>query len=589
MPGAVAFAIACRESVLVEFVNLQPFGLAMGFGKSLAERVAPVAPGLGEPVLDRFQIEIDRPARRGGDDELQSRMSLVGDLEVDHRDPGAELLLDDFPHDSTQLRGVAFARHVDQAGDEPVEGVAPDEQRNFPAAADLQDAERGPQQVVVGILEQIAAGQRLEDLQQRHPVMAVRREARARDHRRRLAGEHGDVREALSMDQRREQAQEDADAGDPAPRGIFLDHHRVEMDRPVDRRAAVRLGDRERAGILAIGRDLGQNRAVPPAGQHAARRIAQDPEPGRPGPLQPDRPAPPGEVVFAVTDEGEAAVVEPAEKRPRLGDFGSGGPRRVAFQILGGLGEPPLHRGQVLDRGADIDKNRFQPAAQAFEGIGPAQLGDLEMHHRLGSRAAGPAELFQPSRLVPLDLHDRVDDQMDRKVLPVDLRGHRIDEKRHVVVDDVDRGVRRGPSVRPDAGVEDPDVRLAALAGPQQLPDRHGAAQGPAVVRREIGFRHVLIELRDEPRGLGAAALAPPRPGRKPLNDPGFIRGLDRHAPALARFDGRQPATGGRSGAGAIRTPIPSRRRLPCNISRRRDGTPCSPSGWRMRATPRSI
>ena len=197
LAGAVAFAIARRESVLVKLENLQPFGLAMGLGKRLAERVAPVAAGLGEPVLDRLQIEIDRPARRGGDDELHSRMGLVGDLEVDHRDRGAELLLDDLPHDSPQLRGVAFARHVDQAGDEPVEGVAPGEQRDLLAAADLQDAEPGPQQVVVGILEQIAARQRFEDLQQRHPVMAVRREARARDHRRRLAGEHGDVREAF--------------------------------------------------------------------------------------------------------------------------------------------------------------------------------------------------------------------------------------------------------------------------------------------------------------------------------------------------------------------------------------------------------
>ena len=268
--GAVALAIAGRERILVEIVDLQPLGFPIGLRQFLAERVAPVPSGLGKAFLDCIAIEFEPPAGRSGNDELQPCMRLVGNLEVEHRDTDAETLFDDSPHRRPQLRGVTLPRHIDQAGYEPVECVAPGKQRDPLAAPDLENAERRFEEIRVRVLEQVAAGQGFDNLEQRRAAMAVGRESGTRDRRLGLAGKHGNVREALAMHDRREHADENTDARNPPSAAEPLDHHGVEMNRPVNRRPAVRLGDRNRLRLVAIGRGFRRGRAVLPAGEHAA-------------------------------------------------------------------------------------------------------------------------------------------------------------------------------------------------------------------------------------------------------------------------------------------------------------------------------
>ena len=45
------------------------------------------------------------------------------------------------------------------------------------------------------------------------------------------------------------------------------------------------------------------------------------------------------------------------------------------------------------------------------------------------------------------DRDDRVHDQMQRQPVPVDFHRHRIDQERHIVVDDLDDRVRRLPAM----------------------------------------------------------------------------------------------------------------------------------------------
>jgi hypothetical protein len=93
-------------------------------------------------------------------------------------------------------------------------------------------------------------------------------------------------------------------------------------------------------------------------------------------------------------------------------------------------------------------------------------------------------------RAVALHGDDRMDDEMQRQTVPIDLHRHRVDEERHVVVDDLDDRVRRLPAVAPPAGLNtrtraSPGSRLRAkfqcesaapymspASAPRGLPDR---------------------------------------------------------------------------------------------------------------------
>ena len=82
----------------------------------------------------------------------------------------------------------------------------------------------------------------------------------------------------------------------------------------------------------------------------------------------------------------------------------------------------------------------------------------------------------------------------------VNRRRHRIDQKRHVVVDDLDDGVRRRPAVGVPIGIVDPHLRGAVRAALGEAPQRHCRPEQVArAARRDVGGRHVLVKLGDEP------------------------------------------------------------------------------------------
>src|SRR4029079_9659482 len=80
-----------------------------------------------------------------------------------------------------QARLVTLARHIDEAGDEAFERVLAHEQRDALALLQVEDADRGIEQLVLGDLEQLVARQGIEDVEQGLAVMTLRYEPEAFD------------------------------------------------------------------------------------------------------------------------------------------------------------------------------------------------------------------------------------------------------------------------------------------------------------------------------------------------------------------------------------------------------------------------
>ena len=114
--------------------------------------------------------------------------------------------------------------------------------------------------------------------------------------------------------------------------------------------------------------------------------------------------------------------------------------------------------------------------------------------------------------VVAPDADDRVDDQVDAAPEPVQLRAHRVDEERHVVVDDLDDGVRRRPAVLLELGCVDANPRLAALAAGAEVQMRQrGAVEvADAALQQVVGRYGAVVDADEgfEPRRLLLGELA---------------------------------------------------------------------------------
>ena len=94
-------------------------------------------------------------------------------MRVEIADRSRECLFQDGGEGLAQARVVAVARHVDEAGDEPFEGVTAHEQRDPLALLQVQDARRGLEQLVGCDLEQFVPRKGLEDVQEGLAVVAL--------------------------------------------------------------------------------------------------------------------------------------------------------------------------------------------------------------------------------------------------------------------------------------------------------------------------------------------------------------------------------------------------------------------------------
>lgn len=239
-------------------------------------------------------------------------------------------------------------------------------------------------------------------------------------------------------------------------------------------------------------------------GEDAQAGSGHDGDAGRRvGPALGQRP----EDVVAAAEEGEVVGHQPLDERVRLRPLVGGQALAFARQRLARRHHPLAHGRPVGDRAANVAQHLQQAESDALPGLGVGQGGDLDMHHRLAGLAR--ADRNQP---VAVTLHgsDRVDDQIHRQFLALELGCDRVDQERHVVVDDLHHRMAAGPALGVGARAGHADLGHARHA----LPGEGEEAEGGAVeiLGREGGDvlgRDVLGEQAHEPGGgLGL------RPGR---------------------------------------------------------------------------
>ena len=207
-------------------------------------------------------------------------------------------------------------------------------------------------------------------------------------------------------------------------------------------------------------------------------------------------------------------VDQPLQKGDALPRLVLRNARRRGFELLDDLDHAFAHRSPVLDGGPDVPKHRGDALLDLRQRIGRALLVDLDMDHRFQRAVAGLlGEPLQLSLIVPLHREDGVHDKVHGEVAPREFRGDGIDEKRHVVVDDLHHRMGGIPAILFELRIIDPDRRLARRAVRREVPEGERRAEEVfRVPADDIVRRDIAVEGRDKRLELGDPRLGHPLP-----------------------------------------------------------------------------
>ena len=139
------------------------------------------------------------------------------------------------------------------------------------------------------------------------------------------------------------------------------------------------------------------------------------------------------------------------------------GQRRVAgIHAAGGGRHGGQHRLPVGNCAADIGQHLFNAGLQAVQvgSIDPAV--HFHMDHRLVRAVAGGRAYGTELLAIALDLEHRMDQQVRAQIPDLYRHADAVDQKRHVVIDDLDDGVHVLPAVVGHGRIEHPHPGLAA-------------------------------------------------------------------------------------------------------------------------------
>ena len=179
------------------------------------------------------------------------------------------------------------------------------------------------------------------------------------------------------------------------------------------------------------------------------------------------------QVVLAVAQEGEVIVGQPAQQRLGLGRRlgpGSAASRSASLPWPASSASSSPGPASCRCRSSTATRTSPRPSCRVSGGAvhgcavggGPADLdvrpgfGDLVVRAvRAGER---PAHVVQRPGHVPADPQLRMQDVIAVQAAPGQFHGHRVDQERHVVGDDVDHPAGRVER----AGRADPDTRTRA-------------------------------------------------------------------------------------------------------------------------------
>ena len=167
-------------------------------------------------------------------------------------------------------------------------------------------------------------------------------------------------------------------------------------------------------------------------------RERKSPEPGRERRL---------ERMFAVrigivarAEQGEVVARQPFEKLDRFGDLLDRQRRRVVAQVRDDLARARQHGLPILHADAHLGEDFFERANDVRPLRRILQAVDMNVNEAfaLAVALARALEADKGSRRVALDREHRMHEQANVETAFVEFADHRIDEERHVVIDDVE-------------------------------------------------------------------------------------------------------------------------------------------------------
>ena len=225
------------------------------------------------------------------------------------------------------------------------------------------------------------------------------------------------------------------------------------------------------------------------------------------------------EVVLAVAEEREVLVGQPLQERPAFGELVGVDRRRSRLRARRRPRRP--RRASSASRRSRRARRRARARGRRARRRGCRRdvsrstsmcSHDSRTTPGVGRSPPSVAERASPSS-VRVTAEDRVHDEVDAEVVTVERHRDRVDEERHVVVDDVDHRVRRVPALGRDGRRVHPHDRVRRRAGARRAASaRARRARGDR--RRQSGE----VVDRAAARSTRATNASTVGPGRSPAS-----------------------------------------------------------------------
>ena len=395
-----------------------------------------------------------RPFAFGGPhDDVHARKCGIRNLYRRIDRDAAESFRQEFLDAAPDGGRVFLARYVHEAGEKSTERVAAQEKFDAAAILQVENPERGSGQVVHVALEQFLARIGLDDVEQRLAAVPGLGYTRPLVDLLDLVTNERNVSWTFAVGGRGEQADETVLADGIALFVVDLDADVVEECRAMH--GGARIG---------LGQDQPVTRARQPAhflGQFDAfrrpRLATQQSEPGALDRFEEDAFAALLELVLAIAEERKVIVDHPVDQRLAFALQQRVHALRAVLEQFARFVHALAHLAPVTNCGADIRQDFKDLLAECFDDLGIGFTIDRKANERFAIRIVVVAidDAGQITLVVAFDRDDRVNRDVYRLAMPDNCGRHRVDEKRHVVIDHLDEGVCRRIAVFLLVGVED--------------------------------------------------------------------------------------------------------------------------------------
>ncbi len=361
-PRRDILAVRGREGAADGCGPLQPRVLAEALHQCVAQFVGPTPHGLDDLLLQGTGVRLRVGAGLRAHDDLQTGQRRLGNLHHVIQRLGLQGPPEDFLDPLPVLRVVLVAGDVYQAGEEPAEPLPADQQPDAPALLQVEHLRGHVGEVFDGGLEQLVAGQRLQDVNQRLARVAALAQAGLLQHGTDLHPDQRGIQGPAEIGFRCEESDEAAFAHRAATLVETQHADVVHVAHAVHGAARSRLGNDQRvvpvgAGLLAQGRQR--------ASADGFVRLAQDAAAGALDHVQGCLPLAAHDPVIARTEKDEVVLAHPGQEFTALVlDFRvrHRGPLWQSFGRLAGHGGHVL---PVLDRHAHVGHGRDQAGLDA--------------------------------------------------------------------------------------------------------------------------------------------------------------------------------------------------------------------------------